>query len=125
MIAPIRPEDIAIRPLGDMLLVLREKRAETLRGLIRPPTDSSASSIRTGIVLRVGPGIFTKKGKRAPVGIEPGERVVFHVWHVELKAGRALRKALANHVDDDLDICMIHPKDVLMVITGDHTLELP
>lgn len=123
---PPKPEDVILRPTGDTLLIWREpKGLTTLRGIVRLDSDSLSASIRTGIVLAVGPGAYTKKGKRMPVGIEVGERVVFHVWHVELRAGLAIRKALARHVSDDVDLCLVKPKDVLMVITGEHELELP
>lgn len=68
--------DVMIRPLHDFVFIrLLDADNVTAGGLHIP--DAARETPPEGIVVAVGPGLLTRDGKRVPVGVEPGERVVF------------------------------------------------
>ncbi len=65
-----------IRPLGDHLVVQRTKEEEKSKGGIIIP-DSAKEKPLEGIVLAVGSGKELKNGKRHPMDVKTGDRVLF------------------------------------------------
>ncbi len=65
-----------IRPLGDHLVVKRTKEEEKSRGGIIIP-DAAKEKPLEGIVLAVGNGKELKNGKRHPMDVKAGDRVLF------------------------------------------------
>ena len=62
-----------MQPLDDRVLVRRdESETTTASGLHLPRGDVPA----TGTVVAVGPGKLAKSGKRMPLEVRPGDRVV-------------------------------------------------
>lgn len=62
-------------PLLDRVLVQRVKaEAKTASGIFLP--ESSVKELNEAKVLAVGPGALDKEGKRLPVGVQAGDRVL-------------------------------------------------
>lgn len=67
-------------PLLDRVLVQRVKaEAKTASGLYLP--ESSVKELNEAKVLAVGPGALDKDGKRMPMGVAAGDKVLIpQVW---------------------------------------------
>lgn len=65
-----------IRPLHDRVLVRRIEEAETVRGGIIIP-DTAKEKPQQGEVVGVGDGKVLEDGKRAPIDVKPGDRILF------------------------------------------------
>ena len=65
-----------IRPIDDRVVVRRVEADEKTRGGIVLP-DSAKEKPKEGKVLAVGPGRILDDGKRAPMGVKAGDRVMF------------------------------------------------
>lgn len=86
-----------------------------------PPTPMSSviasvkdSSIRTGEVLQVGPGLW-KGQSRIPVPLVTGDRVAFSQGHLKHGQGRALLSFLEGMEEGT---ALIRAPDVLFAFTG-------
>jgi chaperonin GroES len=67
------------RPLHDRVVVERiDAEAMTAGGIIIPDTAKEKPS--QGKVIAVGPGGRDENGKLIPIGLQPGERVLFGKW---------------------------------------------
>jgi chaperonin GroES len=65
-----------INPLNDRILVLRVKEEEkTAGGLIIP--DTAKEKPQEGKVISVGPGKMGEDGKRTPMDVKKGDRILF------------------------------------------------
>lgn len=65
----------ALAPLLDRVLIQRVKaETKTASGIFLP--ESSVKELNEGKVLAVGPGGFDKEGKRLPMGVVTGDRVL-------------------------------------------------
>lgn len=65
-----------IRPLNDRVLVLRiEEEEKTSGGIIIP--DTAKEKPQEGKVIAAGPGKFDDNGKRMPLDVKEGDRVLF------------------------------------------------
>ena len=65
-----------IRPLNDRVIVLREEEEQKSTGGIIIP-DTAKEKPQRGKVIAVGPGKFSKDGKRIPMDVKSGDRVFF------------------------------------------------
>ena len=65
-----------VRPLHDRLLVRRLEEKETARGGIIIP-DTAREKPMKGKVLAVGNGRVLESGKRLPVDVKVGDRILF------------------------------------------------
>ena len=65
-----------VRPLADRILVRRIEEQETKRGGIIIP-DTAKEKPQEGEVLAVGPGRLDDNGKRIPVDVKEGDRVLY------------------------------------------------
>jgi co-chaperonin GroES (HSP10) len=66
----------ALQPLNDMVLLKATPPAQK-EGSIFLPGCIEFSVWRSGEVVKVGPGLLDKKGRRVPVSVRPGQKVVF------------------------------------------------
>ena len=67
---------ISIRPLGDKVLVKRlEAEAKTAGGIVLP--DSAKEKPKQGTILSTGEGRLLDTGKRQPLQVKEGNRVLF------------------------------------------------
>ncbi len=65
-----------IRPCNDNVLILRtEEEQKTAGGIIIP--DTAKKKPQEGKVMAVGPGRRAKDGKRIPMEVRVGDRVLF------------------------------------------------
>ncbi len=65
-----------IRPLHDRIIVKRlEEERKTASGIVIP--DAAAEKPSQGEVVFVGPGKTDDSGKLIPMGVKPGDRVLF------------------------------------------------
>ena len=65
-----------IRPLGDRVLVLGVEEGKKTKGGILIP-DTAKEKPQEGKVIAVGAGKMTEKGKRVPLDVKKGDRVLF------------------------------------------------
>lgn len=91
------------RPLHDQILVLRvESEAKTAGGLIIP--DTAKEKPYQGEIIAVGPGRMDKNGKRVPLDVKKGDRVLFQRY-----AGTEVKIDGVEHL-------MMREDDVLCII---------
>jgi chaperonin GroES len=65
-----------VKPLSDRILVLRiEEKAKTSGGIIIP--DTAKEKPQEGKIAAVGPGKCDENGKRIPLEVNKGDRVLF------------------------------------------------
>ena len=65
-----------IKPLGDRILVLGVKEEKKTKGGILIP-DTAKEKPQEGKVIAVGTGKVNEKGKRIPLDVKKGDRVLF------------------------------------------------
>ncbi len=68
-----------IRPLGDRLLVERVQEEEKSKGGIIIP-DSAKEKPQEGKVAAVGNGVLNEQGKRTPLEVKAGDKILFSKW---------------------------------------------
>jgi chaperonin GroES len=64
-----------IKPLADRILVKREDPSETVRGGIIIP-DTAKEKPQEGRVVAVGPGKVDDEGKRVPMEVKKGDKIL-------------------------------------------------
>ena len=70
---------MAFRPLGDRVLVKRvEEESKTKGGIIIP--DTAKEKPQEGEVISVGEGARDEDGKRVPMDVKHGDRILFGKW---------------------------------------------
>ncbi len=65
-----------VRPLHDRVLVKRVEEKEVVKGGIIIP-DTAKEKPMEGEVVAVGPGKVTEDGKRSPLDVKAGDRILF------------------------------------------------
>jgi chaperonin GroES len=88
-----------IRPMNDRVLVLRvEEEQKTAGGIIIP--DTAKEKPQEGKVVSVGPGKVSEEGKRVPLEVKAGDRVLFSKY-----AGTEIKVDGIEHIfmrEDDI-----------------------
>ena len=70
---------MAFRPLGDRVVIRRvEEEAKSKGGIIIP--DNAKEKPQEGEVISVGPGARDEDGKRIPIDVAAGDRILFGKW---------------------------------------------
>jgi len=70
---------MAFHPLADRVVVRRvEEEAKTKGGIIIP--DTAKEKPQEGEVIAVGPGARDEQGKRIPMDVKAGDRILFGKW---------------------------------------------
>ncbi len=88
-----------IRPLNDRVLVLREDEEQKSAGGIIIP-DTAKEKPQRGKVVAVGAGKMDKDGKRIPLEVKAGDRILFGKY-----AGSEIKIDNVEHVfmrEDDI-----------------------
>jgi chaperonin GroES len=95
---------MAFRPLGDRVLVKRvEEEAKTKGGIIIP--DTVKEKPQEGEVIAIGDGARDDEGKRVPMDVKPGDRILFGKWSgTEVKV-------------DGEDLIIMKESDVLGIVS--------
>lgn len=92
------------RPLQDKVLVKRKVLAEkTDGGIFIPESAQTRKKMLEGTVVEVGPGKTYNGGVTKPVGVKPGERVLFEPF-------------VGTEVPDQKEHLLLEEKDLLAVI---------
>jgi chaperonin GroES len=88
-----------IKPMNDRILVLRvEEEKKTAGGIIIP--DTAKEKPQEGKVVAAGPGKFGDDGKRIPLEVNVGDRVLFSKY-----AGTEIKMDGVEHIfmrEDDI-----------------------
>jgi len=93
-----------IRPLGDRVVVKAVERAEqTKSGLFLP--DTAQEKPQEAIVVAVGPGKLQDDGKRTPMDLKVGDKVLYSKY-----AGTEIKQL-------DEEYLILRESDILAVIT--------
>ncbi len=94
---------MAVRPLGDRILVERIEESEVVKGGIIIP-DTAKEKPQQGRVIAVGSGKVNEKGERTPLEVEVNNRILFGKWSgTEVKV-------------DDQEYLIMNESDVLGII---------
>ena len=92
-----------IRPMNDRVLVLRVKEEQkTTGGIIIP--DTAKEKPQEGKVVGVGPGKMGDDGKRIPLDVKAGDRILFSKY-----AGTEIKI-------DDVEHLFMKEEDILGVL---------
>jgi chaperonin GroES len=96
---------VNIRPLHDRVLVKRIEQEEQVRGGIIIP-DTAKEKPQEAEVMAVGPGKLNDDGKRSPMDVKAGDRVLIGKY-----SGSEIKI-------DDTDYVILREDEVLAVIGG-------
>lgn len=100
-----RPTDekIHLQPLGDRVVVEREEsETMTAGGIVLP--DTAKDKPTRGKIISVGDGRLAKDGKRIPLQVKVGDRVLFTSY-----AGEQFKL-------NDRELLLMHEEDILAVL---------
>ena len=92
-----------IRPLHDRVLVKRSEQQEQVRGGIIIP-DTAKEKPQEADVVAVGPGKLNDEGKRSPMDVKEGDRILIGKY-----SGSEIKI-------DDTDYVIMREDDILAVI---------
>ena len=96
---------MTVHPLSDRILVKRLEEEEMKRGGIIIP-DTAKEKPQQGEVIAVGPGRFDESGKRVPMEVKKGDRILIGKYSgSEIKVG-------------DQDYVILREDEILAVIEG-------
>jgi chaperonin GroES len=92
-----------IKPLGDRMVVKPTAKEETTKsGIVLP--DTAKEKPQEGEVLAVGPGRVQDDGKRIPMEVKAGDKVMFAKYSgTEIKL-------------DGEDVLILNERDILAII---------
>lgn len=96
--------DFRIRPLADRVVVKPQEREEKTKAGIYLPDTASKEKPQEGVVMAVGEGRLDDNGKRIPVSVKPGDRVLFAKY-----AGTEIKL-------DDEEYLILAEKDILAIV---------
>lgn len=92
-----------IKPLGDKIIVKQLEEKEQKKGSIIIP-DTAKEKPQEGEVVAVGPGKMTETGKRLPMDVKVGDRVLF-----EKRYGGDVKI-------DDVEYLIMREEDIIGII---------
>ena len=92
-----------IRPLHDRILVRREEETETKKGGIIIP-DTAKEKPQEGKVIAVGNGKVTDEGKKIPLDVKAGDKILFGKY-----SGSEVKL-------DDEEYLILREEDVLCIL---------
>ncbi len=93
-----------VRPLHDRVLLKRIEQKEVVKGGIIIP-DTAKEKPMEGEVISVGPGKMMDDGKRSPLDVKAGDRVLFGKY-----AGTEIK------IDDE-EYVIMREEEILAVLT--------
>jgi chaperonin GroES len=92
-----------VRPLHDRVLVKRMEEKEVVKGGIIIP-DTAKEKPMEGEVIAAGPGKITEDGKRAPMDVKAGDKILFGKYSgTEIKI-------------DDKDYVIMREEEILAIL---------
>ena len=96
--------EFRIRPLADRVVIKPAPKEEKTKGGLFLPDTASKEKPQEGTVVAVGEGKLDDNGKRVPVAVAAGDRVLFAKY-----AGTEIKL-------DEEDYLILAEKDILAVI---------
>ena len=93
-----------VKPLGNRVLVQRSKVKTTKGGILLP--DTAQEKPKEGQVLAVGPGSLNDEGKREPIAVKAGDKVLFGAY-----AGTEVKSA-----SDEEELLILSEDEILGII---------
>jgi chaperonin GroES len=100
---PQSGKKVKLQPLGDRVVVEREESEErTAGGIVLP--DTAKDKPARGTVVSVGEGSLLDDGRRHPLQVKPGDRVIFSSYAGE------------NFKVGDQDLLLMREEDILAVV---------
>jgi len=95
---------MAITPLYDRVMLKRVDPAETVKGGIIIP-DTAKEKPMEALVVAVGEGKFDDNGKRVPMSVKPGQKVLIGKY-----SGTEVRL-------DDVDHVIVREDEILAILS--------
>ena len=100
-----KKKSLKLQPLGERVVIQREASEEkTAGGIVLP--DTAKDKPARGTIVSVGDGKLLDSGRRNPLQVKVGDRVIFSSY-----AGETFK------VDDE-DLLLMREDDILAVIEG-------
>lgn len=94
-----------LRPLGDRVVIKPVAREEmTKSGIVLP--DTAKEKPQEGVILAAGPGKIDDNGKREPMDVKVGDKVLYAKY-----AGTEFK------IEGD-DLLIVSQKDILAIVEG-------
>jgi len=91
---------IKLQPLGDRVVVQPSEEEEVSKGGIILP-DTAKEKPQRGMIIAVGPGRLDEEGKRIPMEVKKGDKVVYSKY-----AGSEIKQ-------DDKEVLILRESDIL------------
>lgn len=91
---------IKLQPLGDRVVVQPSTEEDVTKGGIILP-DTAKEKPQRGVVIAVGPGRLDEEGKRIPMEVKKGDKVIYAKY-----AGSEIKQ-------DDEDVLILRESDIL------------
>lgn len=99
-------DDFRIRPLGDRVVLKPVEREEKTKSGIFLPDTASKERPMEGTILAVGEGRLDDNGKRVPMNVQSGDKVLFAKY------------SGTEYKIDDVEYLILSEKDILGIIQG-------
>ena len=91
---------IKLQPLGDRVVVQPSQEEEVSKGGIILP-DTAKEKPQRGMIIAVGPGRLDEEGKRIPMEVKKGDKVIYSKY-----AGSEIKQ-------DDKEVLILRETDIL------------
>jgi chaperonin GroES len=91
---------IKLQPLGDRVVVQPSQEEEVTKGGIILP-DTAKEKPQRGMIIAVGPGRLDEEGKRIPMEVKKGDKVIYSKY-----AGSEIKQ-------DDKEVLILRESDIL------------
>lgn len=91
---------IKLQPLGDRVVVQPSEEEEVTKGGIILP-DTVKEKPQRGVIIAVGPGRLDEEGKRIPMEVKKGDKVIYSKY-----AGSEIKQ-------DDKEVLILRESDIL------------
>jgi chaperonin GroES len=91
---------IKLQPLGDRVVVQPSEEEEVTKGGIILP-DTAKEKPQRGVIIAVGPGRLDEEGKRIPMEVKKGDKVVYSKY-----AGSEIKQ-------DEKEVLILRESDIL------------
>lgn len=91
---------IKLQPLGDRVVVQPSEEEEVTKGGIILP-DTAKEKPQRGVIIAIGPGRLDEEGKRIPMEVKKGDKVVYSKY-----AGSEIKQ-------DEKEVLILRESDIL------------
>lgn len=91
---------IKLQPLGDRVVVQPSEEEDVTKGGIILP-DTAKEKPQRGVIIAVGPGRLDEEGKRIPMEVKKGDKVIYSKY-----AGSEIKQ-------DDKEVLILRESDIL------------